>query len=222
MHTDSQTGSTRRELKIIAGVKHFIHREACGQRCRPPLTGGSKSLPLTGPAAETLAALRADAAQLFAQYDTILADVEGGTVRDETGKDRPACKTIPVTVALNLYDRTRGLLATEATLCDRWQAIFPALWQAAAAALTAAEQSEQARRRALAKALEIANGGGPLHHDRVTLAVRTLPRFTAEREAAAGVAKRLGEDRASIAARSEWIGRILDAARVGVLPWERD
>jgi hypothetical protein len=222
MHTDSQTGSTRRELKIIAGVKHFIHREACGQRCRAPLTT-SRALAVPAPLAATLNGIAADAAKVFAAHDDVLAAVEGGMVLDaDTGRLWPAGKTIPVTEALALYRRVRDLLAQEVALCDRWQKAFPALWAAAAAALTAAEKEEAGRRGALCQALTAANNGEAVHADRVTQVCRLLPRYKKAHEAASGAAARLGQQRQGIEARADWIAKTLAEAEAGTTPWDRE
>jgi hypothetical protein len=214
-------GMTRGEIRIVGGLRSWFHKEAIATRCRAPLTG-SKALVLSGAPAAELAAIREEAARIFGEYDTLALEAEGGPVTDpNTGRAWPAGRMIPVTTALALYEKARTLLTAEADICRRWAALFPVLWQTAANALAKAEQAEQGRRRALAAALATANGEA-LHPDRVTAVGRLLPNLTHEREEAAAVAQRLGNQRASIAARADWIAKTVESGRVGVLPWERE
>jgi hypothetical protein len=217
----NEQGMTRRELKIVTGVRQFIHREACGRRARAPLTT-SRTLAVPAPLAATLNGIAAEAAKVFAAYDEVLAAAEGGVVLDaDTGRLWPAGKIIPVTEALALYRRAKDLLAQEAALCERWLKAFPALWAAAAAALSAAEKEEASRRGALCQALTAANGE-PVHADRVTQVCRLLPQFKRTHEAASGAAARLGQQRQGIEGRAELIVKTLAEAEFGTTPWDKE
>jgi hypothetical protein len=218
----NELGMTRRELKIVTGVRQFIHREACGRRARAPLTT-SRTLAVPAPLAAMLNGIAAEAAKVFAAYDEVLAAVEGGMALDaDTGRLWPAGKTIPVTEALALYGRAKDLLAQEAALCERWLKAFPALWAAAAAALSAAEKEEASRRGALCQGLTAANSGEAVHADRVTQVCRLLPQFKRAHEAASSAATRLGQQRQGIEARGEWIVKTLAEAEAGATPWNKE
>jgi hypothetical protein len=209
-------------MKIITGLREWLHRDAASRRNRAPLSR-SKRLTLPGPLAAACDEIAAAGANLFSQYDSVLLDAEGGAaVEQETGRQWPAGKSIPIADALAVYQRMLVLLEQEGALCQRWLAGFDAVWHEAARALTLAEKEETGRRRALGEALGVANGE-PLHPDRLTRVCRELPCFTRERDAASSAAARLGEQRAGVEARLRWIQTTLAAAATsGLLPWETD